>query len=165
MSDINPPISEKTPVSGKQALAARLLAVQACYEILHGSKKFPGVIRYYVDNRHDLNSDGALVGKADLNLFLLIMRSLEERFIDIEEILKAHIKQPLPSDEPAVIRDIELLLKAVLYCGIVELLIHTQIDSPIIINDYLDITHGFYEKQQVSLVNGILDSVASIVRH
>lgn len=60
--------------------------------------------------------------------------------------------------------EIEPLLRSVLLCGVSELLNHTEIDAPLIVNDYLNVTHEFYEKSQVSLVNGVLDAVAKAVR-
>ena len=56
------------------------------------------------------------------------------------------------------------MLKSVLLCGICELLIHTETDAPIIVNDYLNVTHEFYDQKQVSFVNGVLDAVAKLVR-
>ena len=32
--------------------------------------------------------------------------------------------------------------------------------TEVVINEYVDLTHAFYEKQTVGLVNGVLDKVA-----
>lgn len=61
-------------------------------------------------------------------------------------------------------KKIEPLLHAILLCATTELLCHTEIDSALVIDEYLNVTHGFYEKSQVSFVNGILDNIAKAVR-
>ena len=50
-------------------------------------------------------------------------------------------------------------------CAACELLINTQIDTPIIINDYLNVAHGFFEQGEVTLINAILDKVAKSARN
>ena len=45
-----------------------------------------------------------------------------------------------------------------------ELLMHEDVDAPIIINEYLNITHAFYGGQEAKMVNGVLDSVAKVLR-
>jgi N utilization substance protein B len=61
-------------------------------------------------------------------------------------------------------RSLEPLLTAILVCGTYELLAHPEIDAPIIISDYLHVTHGFFEGSESKLVNGILDALAKEVR-
>jgi N utilization substance protein B len=43
-------------------------------------------------------------------------------------------------------------------------LAHHDIDVPVIISDYLDITHAFYEGSESKLVNGVLDQISKAVR-
>ena len=59
---------------------------------------------------------------------------------------------------------IEPLLSAILICGTYELLAHGEIDAPIIIADYLHVTHGFFEGSESKLVNGVLDALAKELR-
>jgi hypothetical protein len=134
-----------------------------------------------------MNVGGHDMQKPDGVLFEKIMSALEDRVIELDELLYTHTKK---KEEPSEIEEkqgdveavdgfqqiegnffpvkktaeIEPLLRSVLFCGICELLVHTDIDHPIIINDYLHITHAFYEQQQVSFVNGVLDSIASLLR-
>ncbi len=70
----------------------------------------------------------------------------------------------LPQAPPPVEKELEPLLKAILLCGICEILAHQDIDAPLIIDDYLNVTHAFYEQPQVSFVNGVLGKVAPLLR-
>ena len=43
-------------------------------------------------------------------------------------------------------------------------LAHNDVDTPIIISDYLDITVGFFDGNEPKLVNGILDAISKELR-
>ena len=58
----------------------------------------------------------------------------------------------------------EALIYSILICGAAELLAHLDIDAPVIINEYLDVTHAFYDTGESKLVNGVLDAIAGKVR-
>ena len=97
---------------------------------------------------------------------------VDERRGDIEGLITANSRKraaPTPeiNSETAEIgpeiRDFEPLLKAILICGVAEILAN-KVDSPIIINDYLNVAHGFYGQGEVNLVNAILDSVVSALK-
>ena len=66
-----------------------------------------------------------------------------------------------PDTDPSEDRTVEPLLKAILVCGAFELLMQ-QVDAPVIINDYLDVGHAFYQRNEVALINGVLDSIAAV---
>ena len=138
--------------------AARLMAVQAQYQISQNEQPLRVVIEEYL-NQHKVvkTVDGDVVGKPNSTLFKKILIGVEDRLSDVNDILNAHIKT-----EPK--KQVEPLLKAILLCGISELLIHTDIDKALIINDYLNVSHSFYDQGQVSFVNGILDAVANRLR-
>ena len=141
-----------------QDFAARLMAVQACYQVLQNEQPLREVINEYVSHRRDIKTvDGESAGRPNLALFKKILSALESRKSEIEEIFRGHQK----SDRT---KEAEPLLKAILICGIAEILVHTDIDKALIINDYLNVSHSFYDQKQVSFVNGILDSVAKLLR-
>ncbi len=148
---------------------ARLMAVQACYEMIHNNKPVKLVIDEYLES--GLKTDDEIEeGTEEIalpeelasikiipngGLFKKIMMNLKERRSDIEQIVKANMTSE---------KDVEPLLNSVLLCGVCELLQHTEIDAPVIVNDYLNVTHEFYPKAQVSFVNGILDSASKSLR-
>ena len=133
---------------------ARLIAVQACYQMSQNKQPVQTVIQDYLDRGQAVDRDGTVLGKPDGALFKKILSNMGGRMPEMTEILTAHLEN----------KDMEPLLKAILLCGAYELLAHEDIDAPLIIDDYLNITHGFYEQQQVSLVNGILDKVSTLIR-
>ena len=58
----------------------------------------------------------------------------------------------------------EPLLNAVFLCGAFELMVLQAIDFPVIISDYLHVTHAFFDKGEAKLVNALLDSIRQTVR-
>lgn len=148
---------------------SRLMAVQACYQMIHNKKAMKLVIDEYLESglkTDDEPEEGeekvaqpeeleAIKILPHGGLLKKILLNLEERRTEIEDIVKAHISSE---------KDVEPLLYSILLCGVCELLQHVKTDAPVIVNDYLNVTHEFYPKSQVSFVNGILDSAAKTVR-
>ena len=163
-------------------LAARLMAVQACYQMSQNDQKPRDVMQEYLSRRGKVTAEDDDFQKPDGALFKRIMTGIEERVIELDELLYAHIRdkdiahdafsEDMPDFEQVggdfvpsqKTRGVEPLLRAIFLCAICELLMHQDIDYPIIINDYLHITHAFYGKPQVSFVNGVLDSIAILLR-
>ena len=146
---------KEVKIKDTKEFSARLMAVQAYYQNSQNLKPMAQVIEEYLLHPPLMDVDGEEISKPHGGLFKRILTSLNQRLAEVEEILKAH----LPENKV-----VEPLLKAIIICGIVEILEHTDIDAPIIIDDYLNVTHAFYEQQQVSLVNGILDKASSAIR-
>ena len=55
---------------------------------------------------------------------------------------------------------LETTLQAILQVGVFELISPLETPAEVVINEYVDLTHAFYEKQTVGLVNGVLDKIA-----
>ncbi len=139
-----------------KALSARLLAVQALYQADLNAQPLSDVAAEYLEHRLGMEVEGEALVAADKALFTKIMRGVEERGRDLADILKANCKDEGKRLEP--------LIKAILMCASYELLAHNDIDSPIIINDYLNVGHSFFESGEVSLINGVLDAVSKVLR-
>ncbi len=157
-----PKIKTERGAQGRKKLVSRLLAVQAVYEASQNGKILDHVLQDYVNSRIGMEFDTHKIEEPDKELFLKIARTVEKRYPEISEILEANIRTK--EEATSADKKVEPLLKAVLLCGIGEILDHSDIDHPIIINDYLEVTRAFYEKGEVSLVNAVLDSVAGLLR-
>lgn len=152
-------MSKTEPSDTAKALSARLCAVQAVYQIMQNETPANDVLQQYLDNADKMEIDGEKLVTPNGALLKKILLGVEEKAIDLEGILAANY-QPEKEEKP----NLEPLLQSILLCASYELLSHQEIDSPILINDYLNVTHSFYEKGEVSLVNGILDSVSNTIR-
>lgn len=152
---------QKQPSKTAKNLSARLCAVQATYQIMQNQKPAKEVLEQYLERakNDEMEIDGEKLVTPDGALFKKILLGVDERAADIKSILEAHYQK-----NKTVKSKLDTLLQAILLCATYELLSHQDIDSPIIINDYLNVTHGFYDKGEVSLINGMLDSIAKVVK-
>lgn len=134
--------------------SARIMAVQTCYQAMHSNIDIKQVMKEQIDRGCPIDIEGQNLPKPDKILFQKIINNLEDRKEDIKEIYKANVTK----------KEAELLLKSIMLCAITEILCHSDIDTALIINDYLNITHAFYEQSQVSLVNGLIDNISKNIR-
>ena len=141
-----------------QNLSARLLAVQAFYQMKQNDQAVKAVYDEYIKHRNEQEIDGQKLVSPDAVLFKKVLYGVEERFVELDSVIQANLKKDA-SD-----RVVEPLLFSILICGAYELLAHSDIDAPIVINDYLNIGHAFFEKNEVALINGVLDSVQKVFR-
>ena len=134
--------------------AARLAAVQAIYSRMATGQGAHEVIEDYETDRLGAPVEGQAMIQPDKALFGDIVAGVAARQAEIEAALTADPTQHIPA---------EPLLRAVMLCGTWEL-IATQTDAPIIIADYLNVTHAFFDQGEARLVNGTLDRIAKTVR-
>ena len=59
---------------------------------------------------------------------------------------------------------LELLLQSILRAGLAEFFVNSDLDAPIIINEYTDIARSFYDGAEVALVNAVLNNFAKIIK-
>lgn len=144
--------------------AARLAAVQTVYQMSSSGHKSDQAGRDFLDHYAGMELDGEIMLEPDKELFSKIIRGVEDKHSDLRTILRQALEK---SDQPSDIdlkKEVELLLDAILLCGIYELLSHHDIDPPIIISDYINVTHSFYGKNEAGLVNAILDRISCAIR-
>lgn len=143
-----------------RATSARLFAVQAVYQAIQLGVSPSTLAGEYLEHNVGMNLEGNDFGGAEMvspdgHLFKSILAGVSSCADDIQAVLQQRVK---PESQP------ESLLQAILVCGIYEILAHQDIDAPIIISDYLNIAHGFYEGAESKLVNAVLDTTAKNIR-
>lgn len=156
--------------------AARLAAAQAVYQMIANQQGAVSVTEEFIERRLGQPLDGAAMVMPDGVLFRDIVRGVDERRADLDELIQAAARKPDAALEPETAQDPEAaqneavfaahepLLRAVVLCGAYELLAHGETDAPIIIADYLHVTHAFFDQGEARLVNAILDQIRRAVR-
>lgn len=150
--------TQKKPSSSAKAraLASRLMAVQAYYQAEQNAQSLKSALDEYLQHRVGMEDEGEILLEPDGALLSQILLGVEERKSEFEDLVSTNLsnKEKKP----------ELLLKAIMVCGAYELMAHTEIDAPIVINDYLNVTHGFFSDGEVKLVNAVLDKISSALK-
>jgi transcription antitermination protein NusB len=135
--------------------AARLFAVQAVYQAIQNKEAPNKLYQEFITHRIGMDLEGGLMVTPDQPLFRDILSGVTDRWGDLQQIISPRLK---------VSHDVEPLLTSILICGAYELMAHQDIDAPIIISDYLNITSSFFESSEPKLVNAVLDSLSKELR-
>ena len=59
---------------------------------------------------------------------------------------------------------LESLMRVILRAGIYELLECSEVPAKVVINEYVDVAHAFFDRGEPGMVNAVLDRLAHILR-
>ena len=141
-----------------RASAARLAAAQAVYQIMTNDQDAETVINEYRLYRLGKPVDDIEMVTPDGVLFQTIVAGVYGRMNLLMEMI-ADATRKGGKTTPA-----EPLLLAIMLCGAWELLDNPEIDAPVILSDYLNVTHAFYEQGEAKFINGVLDAIRQTTR-
>lgn len=144
-----------TPIRpANQRGAARLGAVQALYQMDLGGATLPAVVAEFEAHRLGKELEGELLRPADVAYF----RTLVGGAVDQQRRIDPIIDEALPPTWP--LTRIDLTLRAIMRCGVFELLERRDVPARVVITEYVDVARAFYDRDEPALVNGVLDAVA-----
>lgn len=146
----------RRPSKKARALSARLFAVQALYQSVQNKQDLSSVAREFLETRKGMDVEGETMVEPDTELFSEIIRGVDERHKDLEGFVTANIAKDN--------KNLGLLMHSILLCAASELFFDVKTDPPVIINDYLNVAHGFFESSEIKLLNGVLDGVSKAIR-
>ena len=138
--------------------AARLGAVQALYQMDVGGAPLPAVIGEFEAHRLGAELEGEQLRPADVDFFRALVSGVVEGQRQIDPIIHAALPETWP------LTRIDLTLRAILRCGVFELLSRRDVPARVAINEYVDIARAFFSADEPGLVNGVLDRVARDTR-
>jgi len=143
---------------GARALA-RLLAVQALYLLkMNPDATTAGVLKDFQTMAMEEGDGVPLYSQVDQQLFTDLVNGASKSATAIRENLDQVLKGSWKYER------LEKILAAILEAGVYELMYRPDIPRPVIINEYVDVAHAFYEGKEPGFVNGILDELAKTVR-
>src|SRR5688572_7715754 len=150
--------SRPAPKPANQRGAARLGAVQALYQMDVGGATLPAVVAEFEAHRLGQELEGEQLRPADVAFF----RSLVAGVVEEQRRIDPIIDDALPPTWP--LTRIDLTLRAILRCGVFELLERRDIPARVVISEYIDVARAFFQADEPGLVNGVLDHVAREAR-
>jgi N utilization substance protein B len=149
------------PAPGKganQRGVARLGAVQALYQMDVGGASLPAVVAEFEAHRLGQEIEGEQLRPADAAFF----RTLVGGVVDMQRRIDPVIHGALPPGWP--LARIDFTLRAILRCGVFELMERRDVPARVVISEYLDVARAFFQADEPGLVNGVLDTVARQAR-
>lgn len=137
--------------------AARLAAVQVLYQMRLNNQPARAALRDFAEDRVGVPLDGDTFVTPDSETLDAVIEGADSRADDIDAIVTRALRDGG--------RDrIETLLDCILRAGVAELLCRPDVDTGVIINDYLSVTSGFYAGGEGKIVNAVLDKAAKALR-
>jgi N utilization substance protein B len=135
-------------------------AVQALFQAEQAQSSPETVIDEFV--RHRLGELPGTEGFEDgrvtdvhVPLFAQIVRAATSQQDTLDPMLSAALTEDWP------LLRLDPVLRALLRAGAAEL---WMADGPPVINEYMDVAHGFFDGDEPGLANGVLDSLARQLR-
>ena len=143
---------------------ARLMAVQAYY-----AKALSGETWDQVISRFLMEEIGGTVLKgekeeavqlepADKSLFAHLTQYVRDNEADLEKMIESAFSDKIKKDK------LETTFKGILLMGAAEFFVNSDLDTPIIVNEYVDLTRSFYDGAEVKIANAVLDKIAKVIR-
>ena len=151
--------------TGRPRTAARVAAVQALFQSEQNGETAETVIDQFVRHRlgaspgpEPLGFEEGRVPDAHVPLFTRIVRTA----VAEQDRLDGLIATALPAEWPML--RLDPVLRAMLRAGGAELTMEDGPPSRVVINEYLDVAHGFFAGEEPRMVNGMLDRLARELR-
>ncbi|HUZ66810.1 MAG TPA: transcription antitermination factor NusB [Beijerinckiaceae bacterium] len=138
--------------------AARLNAVQALYQMELSGKGLGETCAEFENHWIGGEIEGDLYVPAELDLF----RNVVTGVLADQGALDRQIDETLQDGWP--LRRVEAVLRAVLRAGSYELKKRTDIPARVVIKEYVDVAAAFLAKDEVGMVNAVLDRLAHLFR-
>ncbi len=151
------------PLKSRPRTGSRIAAVQALFQTEQGGANAETVIDEFVRFRLGklANTDGFEDGRVedvDVKLFTRIVRTASAQQDTIDPLLVSLLTHDWP------IERLDPVLRALMRAGAAELWMPDGAPAKVVINEYLDVAHGFFEGDEPLMANGVLDRLAHQLR-
>lgn len=143
---------------GEQRAAARLAAVQALYQMEIASSGINDILAEFESHWIGQEVEGDQYKPAELAFFRDIVRGVLDDQTAIDQVTDDVLQKGWP------LKRVEAVLRAIFRAGGYELLHRTDVPARVVITEYADIAAAFFDREEVGLVNGVLDGLAHRVR-
>lgn len=138
--------------------AARLLAVQALYQMILTKAPAKQVIAEFLDHRLKEDLEGLKHGAVNRDLFTDLVQGVSSQAEVLDDMLAAVL------DEDWTIERLEILLLALLRAAAFELSERLEVPARVVISEYVDLANAFFDGRETAFVNGMLDRLAHVLR-
>ena len=153
---------DKTETSRKLApmelrRAARLAAIQALYQMDLTQTPSKSVVFEFQNHRFGHEDEPGYV-QADERFFEAVVQGVVEHQADIDAAISSRLS------EKWRLSRLDKTLRAILRCGVFELIRREDIPAKIVIDQYVGLASDFFDAKESGFVNAILDKAAKDLR-
>jgi transcription antitermination protein NusB len=143
---------------GERRSAARLAAVQALYQMDLTQKSLNEIFAEFESHWMGREIEGDQYKPAEVGLFHEIVQGVMEHQRRIDPLIDDTLSNGWP------LKRIETVMRAILRAGTYELQHAPDTPVKVVISEYVDMTSAFYDKEEVNMVNAVLDRIGKQVR-
>lgn len=151
-------MSAKQKTAGPRS-AARLAATQALYQLSMSDDPNPdGVVAQYIEHRLGQEVEGDTYVAADQALFSDIVLGAQNRADEWDPVIASYLSEKWSLER------LDPILASIARAGTYELAARPDVPTAVVINEYVDVAHAFYDRSEVSFVNSLLDKIGKHYR-
>jgi len=138
--------------------AARLAAVQALYQMDIAATPLNDILAEFESHWIGREVEGSQYLPAEAAFFRSVVRGV----LDDQRALDPLIDKALAAGWP--LKRVEAILRAVLRAGAYELEHERDIPVRVVVSEYVDVANAFVDREEVGMVNAVLDHLARALR-
>lgn len=150
--------TEENALDPKARAAARLGAVQALYQMDVAATPLDDAIEEFVERRLEQPEEGTEIVEADNAHFEDVVRGVVREQRELDRQVNGALAKGWS------LARIDSTLRAILRCGTYELRRCKDIPVKVVINEYVDVAHAFFEGDEPGVVNAVLDRLGRDIR-
>lgn len=133
--------------------AARLAAVQALYQMEISGADAGEVVEQFIAHRFaELQAAGTAV--PDQSFFIAILEGVPTNQVEIDRAIAGALSRNWKLER------VDSILRAVLRCGVFELVARRDVPAPVVIDEYVRVAGAFFAGDEPGFVNAALDTIA-----
>jgi N utilization substance protein B len=137
---------------------ARLAAVQALYQMEVSGASTEDVLRDFGAGKLPRAEDGRESAAGDLDLFRALVENAVNRQLTIDRAIARRLGKGWKLER------LDAVARAILRAGAVELEQRSDIPTPVVIDEYVEIAKAFFDGPEPGFVNATLDACARDLR-
>lgn len=134
--------------------SSRLAAVQALYQMELSGGDAESVAQEFLDHRFQHEPELAAAGAPDEALFHAIVVGVPHHQAEIDRAIASCLTTSWRFER------IDSILRAILRAATYELIGRHDVPARVVIDEYLEIAHGFCGEEERAFVNAVLDRLA-----
>ena len=151
-------MSHRTATRSKARAAARLAAAQALYQHEMEGTPIAQLLHEFHQHRLGATIEDAEYAEAEVDFFDDVVKGASARRDEIDGVIKAKLAKGWSLER------LDRAMRAILRAGTYELLARPDVPAAVVVTEYVDVAHAFFDKREAGFVNGLLDAVSKGVR-
>jgi len=144
--------------------AARFSAIQALYQAELSQLPAGDIVQEYSDFRldgdggRDLDITNDDLIDPDRGFFADLVQGVAARMVDIDALIDGALEKGWTT------KRLETVLRSIMRAGTYELMAREDVPMRVVITEYVDAAHSFFDENEPKLVNAVLDRIGKTLR-